>query len=139
MDGTDGDATIGIAPVVTEETGPFWAGAADGRLLVERCTACASEQFPPYGTCRACRHREVEWVEITAPGTVYSFTVNHQRWLPDLPVPYAMVLVEFAEHPGVRVPGRLRGSTDAVTIGMTVAVGFEPGPGGFAIPSFVAA
>ena len=27
-------------------------------------------------------------------------TVNYQRWLPDLEVPYALVLVEFPEHPG---------------------------------------
>jgi hypothetical protein len=33
----------------------------------------------------------------------------------------------------------LRGvSVDDVAIGMPVEVGFEPGPGGFAIPSFVA-
>ncbi len=80
------------------------------------------------------------WVPITGPGVVYSFTVNHQRWLPDLEVPYTLVLVEFPGHPGVRVMGRLRGcEPDAVTIGMAVAVGFVPGPGGFAVPSFVAA
>ena len=75
----------------------------------------------------------------TGRGRVYSFTVNHQRWLPDLEVPYAMVLVEFADHPGVRVAGpapRAALPSDAA-IGMEVEVGFEPGPGGFAIPSFV--
>jgi uncharacterized protein len=36
--------------------------------------------------------------------------------------------------------GRLRGcDPERATIGMEVDVGFEPGPGGFAIPSFVAA
>ena len=77
-------------------------------------------------------------VDVAGPGRVYSFTVNHQRWLPDLEVPFAIVLVEFDDHPGVRVAGRLRGCemTD-VRVGMAVDVGFEPGPGGFAIPSFV--
>jgi uncharacterized OB-fold protein len=79
-------------------------------------------------------------VEITSSGRVYSLTVNYQRWLPGLEVPYAIVLVEFDDHPGVRVVGRLRGcSPEEATIGMPVDVGFEPGPGGFAIPSFVAA
>jgi uncharacterized OB-fold protein len=133
------DATTGIPPAVTEETRPFWDAAAEGRLLVERCTACAAESFPPRGICRACRSRATELVEITGPGTVYTFTVNHQRWLPDLEVPYAMVWVEFADHPGVRVPGRLRGCDIAdVAIDLAVEVGFEHGPGGFAIPSFVA-
>jgi hypothetical protein len=79
----------------------------------------------------------MEPAEITEPGIVYSVTVNYQRWLPQLEVPFGLVLVDFPDHPGVRVVGRLRGCApqDAV-IGMAVAVGFEPGPGGFFIPSF---
>lgn len=132
-------ATVGIPPAVTEETAPFWDAAAQGRLLIERCTACGAEGFPPRGICRRCRSRALAQTEISGPGVVYSYTVNYQRWLPDLEVPYAMVLVEFPDHPGVRVFGRLRGrAPEAVAVGMSVAVGFEPGPGGFAIPSFVA-
>jgi uncharacterized protein len=132
-------ATVGITPAVTEETQPFWDAAADGRLVVEHCDACGADTFPPRGMCRACRSRDVGWVEVTGPGTVYTYTVNHQRWMPDLEVPYAVVLVEFADHPGVRVAGRLRGCAPGeVAIGMAVDVGFEPGPDGVAIPSFVA-
>jgi len=81
----------------------------------------------------------MEPAEITGRGEVYSLTVNYQRWLPDLEVPYVMVLVEFPGHPGVRVVGRLRGCpVDEAAIGMPVDIGFEPGPGDFAIPSFVA-
>ncbi|HEV7762024.1 MAG TPA: OB-fold domain-containing protein [Acidimicrobiales bacterium] len=133
------DATTGIPPAVIEETEVFWAAAREGRLVVERCTQCGADAFPPRGMCRSCRARAMVPVEITGRGHVYSFTVNHQRWLPDLEVPYAVVLVEFDDHPGVRVPGRLRGCPpEDVAIGMLVEVGFEPGPGGFAIPSFVA-
>ena len=134
------DATTGIPPARTEESDAFWDGAAQGRLLVERCTACGAQSFPARGICRSCRSRATEAVEVTGRGEVYSFTVNHQRWLPGLEVPYAVVLVEFPAHPGVRVPGRIRGvDPAAVTIGMPVEVGFEPGPDGVAIPSFVAA
>ncbi|NKY53089.1 Zn-ribbon domain-containing OB-fold protein [Nocardia vermiculata] len=129
----------GIPPMITEETAPFWEGAAAGRLLVEHCPACRADSFPPRGICRNCRGRDTTFTEIDGPGTVYSFTVNHQRWLPDLPVPYAIVLVEFPAHPGVRIPGRLRGcAPEQVAIGMRVRVGFEPGPGDIAVPSFVA-
>lgn len=131
--------TVGIPPAITEETQPFWDAAADGRLVVEHCDACGADTFPPRGMCRTCRSRDVGWVEVAGPGTVYTYTVNHQRWMPDLAVPYAVVLVEFADHPGVRVAGRLRGcAPDDAAIGMTVDVGFEPGPDGVAIPSFVA-
>ncbi|MCL2584749.1 MAG: OB-fold domain-containing protein [Streptosporangiales bacterium] len=133
------DATTGIPPAVSEETRVFWDAAAEGRLVIERCTGCGAHGFPPRGICRACRGRAMEPAEITGPGTVYSYTVNYQRWLPDLEVPYAVVLVEFGQCPGVRVTGRLRGCpVEAVRVGMGVEIGFEPGPGGFAIPSFVA-
>jgi uncharacterized OB-fold protein len=133
------DATAGIPPAVTEETRPFWDAAREGRLVVERCASCGAESFPPRGICRSCRSRSTGPSEVVGRGVVYSFTVNHQRWLPDLEVPYAVVLVEFPDHPGVRVVGRLRGcAPDEAAVGMPVEVGFEPGPGGFAIPSFVA-
>jgi uncharacterized protein len=132
-------ATTGIPPAVTEETAAFWAAASEGRLIVERCRACGADNFPPRGICRVCRSRSVVPEEITSRGHVYSFTVNHQRWLPELDVPYAIVLVEFAEHRGVRVAGRLRGcAPEDAAIGMEVDVGFEPGPGNFAVPSFIA-
>jgi len=132
-------AEVGIPPAPTPEAAPFWEAAAEGRLVVERCDTCGADSFPPRGICRACRSRATGWADVTGPGTVYSYTVNHQRWMPDLDVPYAVVLVEFADHPGVRVAGRLRGcAPDDVAIGMAVDVGFESGPGGVAIPSFVA-
>lgn len=133
------NATVGIPPGLSEETEAFWEAAKDGRLLVERCSACGAESFPPRGICRTCRSRETAMVEVTGRGRVYSYTVNHQRWMPDLEVPYAIALVEFPNHPGVRVVGRLRGCPpEEAAIDMEVEVGFEPGPGGYAIPSFVA-
>lgn len=130
---------IGIPPALTEETAPFWEAAQDGRLLCEVCLECGAQSFPPRRICRTCGSRNAGWIQIDRPGHVYSYTVNHHRWLPDMEVPFVIVLVEFADHPGVRIPGRLRGcAIEAVTIGMSVAVGFEPGPGGFAVPSFIA-
>jgi uncharacterized OB-fold protein len=129
----------GIPPAVTAETAAFWQAAADGRLVAERCTACGAQSFPPRGACRSCRGRQVAPSEVTGRGVVYSLTVNHQRWLPELPVPFCIVLAEFPDHPGVRVAGRLRGcAPQDAFIGMAVEIGFEPGPGGFAIPSFTA-
>lgn len=135
-----GTASVGLPPAITPESEPFWSAANTGRLLVERCVACGALSHPPHGICRSCHGRDIAHVEITGPGRVYSFTVNHQRWLPDLEVPFVLVWVEFPdEAPGVRVVGRLRGvEPDEVCIDMPVRVGFEAGPGGQAVPSFVA-
>lgn len=132
------DTPVGIPPAVSEETHVFWRAAQQGRLLIQHCDACGAESFPPRAMCRACRGRTTSWVEVSGPGHIYSFTINHQRWLPGLEVPFAIVLVEFARHAGVRIAGRLRGcAPEATAIGMQVRVGFEPGPGGFSIPSFI--
>lgn len=129
--------SAGIPPAISEETAEFWAAANEGRLLAERCASCGAESFPPRGICRTCRSRSVGPVQIEGPGTIYSLTVNHQRWLPDLTVPYGVALVEFPDHIGVRITGRLRADDlDAVSIGDAVSVGFEEGPGGQAVPSF---
>ncbi|MDA8047243.1 MAG: OB-fold domain-containing protein [Actinomycetota bacterium] len=131
------DAVEGIPPAVTEETEAFWAAAAEGRLVVERCDDCGAESFPPRGMCRSCRSRSLSPAEVTGRGRVYSYTVNYQRWTPDLEVPFAIGLVEFPAHPGVRVVGRLRGrDPEDVRVDDEVEIGFEPGPGGYAIPSF---
>jgi uncharacterized OB-fold protein len=130
---------VGVPPAVTEETEAFWAAAAEGRLVVDRCDACGAFAFPPRGICRNCHGRSLSPTEITGRGRIYSYTVNYQRWLPDLEVPFAIVLVEFPDFPGVRIVGRLRGrAPEEISVGEEVEVGFEPGPGGFAVPSFVA-
>ena len=46
-EGMDASATVGIPPAVTEETEAFWNAAREGRLLVEHCTSCGADQFPP--------------------------------------------------------------------------------------------
>ena len=55
-----------------------------------------------------------------------SFTVNHQAWLPDLPVQYVVAIVELAEREGLRfVTNIVGGEIGDVHIGMPVRVKFE--------------
>ena len=54
---------------------------------------------------------------------VWSWTVNHQPWFPELEVPVVVVLAEDPDDAGVRLLGELRGSGDGdgdVQIGMVV-------------------
>ena len=81
-------------------------GPAGRRALRPRA---APYSFPPRGCAGTAGAAPCAPVEVTGRGRIYSYTVNYQRWLPDLEVPYAIVLVEFPDHPGVRVVGRLRG------------------------------
>lgn len=63
---------------------------------------------------------------VSGRGEVVSFTINHHAWLPDLPVPYVVAIVELAERAGLRfVTNIVGGEVGDVYIGMPVRVKFE--------------
>jgi uncharacterized protein len=63
---------------------------------------------------------------VSGFGTVYSYTVNYQPWIPDVPVPYTLAIVELDEDYGLRVSTRLTGVEPGdVRIGLRVKVVFE--------------
>lgn len=127
---------IGVPPEITPENRPFWEGTARGALVIDRCRDCGNHTFPPRGICSACRGRDLESIDVQGPGTIYSFTVNLQRWAPDMEVPFGIADIDFPDY-RVRIRGRLRDfDLDTVSIGDPVAIGFEDGPGGCSVPSF---
>ena len=82
------------------ETQPFWDGIAEGRLRIQRCTACGRYVFYPRSVCPFCMAAELEWVDASGRGTVHSFSVVHRAppgFADD--APFAVVLVDLAEGP----------------------------------------
>lgn len=112
-------------PELTPDNEPFWAAAREGRLALARCSACGRVVHPPAPVCPLCHGRDVTWADVEPIGTVDSFTVNHQSMRPGLEVPYAVVLVEPDEAPGVRLTLRLVGDPEAAEIGRRVRIAFE--------------
>ena len=113
-------------PVPTPDELPFWRSGADGHLEMQRCAECRSWQHPPNPVCYRCLSRELNFERVSGAGKVYSYTVNHQPWLPHLQEPYAVIVVELDEQPGLRFVSRLVDTpVEAVTIGMRVRVVFE--------------
>jgi uncharacterized protein len=123
-------------PVPDADSRPFWEGAADGRLRVQRCAACGEHVFYPRAVCPHCSAADPEWTTASGRGIVYSYTVVH-RPPPGFEddAPYAVALVDLEE--GVRLMARLEVERPAV--GMAVEVAFRPGPNGFQLPYFVEA
>jgi uncharacterized OB-fold protein len=63
--------------------------------------------------------------------------VNHEPWHPDLPVPYAVALVELPEQPGLRLTTNVIGrEPQLVEIGASVEVVFASLDGGYYLPLF---
>ena len=137
MEGPESLGGLGIAPRVTAETERFWAEAAEGHFVAERCSGCGLHVFPPRGVCRRCGGRQLGWVRVEGAGTLYSFTINHHPWLPGLAVPYGLALVEFPDYSGIRLLGRVApADVDRLSIGAAVTLAFPLDANGRPVPTF---
>jgi len=65
------------SPRVSAFTKPFWDALAGGRLLTTRGRTSGRLTFPPKPFCPYDWGREVEWVELSGRGKLYSQTVIH--------------------------------------------------------------
>ena len=117
----------GLLPELTPENRAFWTGGSEGRLMIACCKDCDRRIHPPQLVCPSCLSEAVEARMASGQGTIESWTINHQPWMPGLEVPYALAIVALDDQPGVRLTAQLRNvSLDAIHIGMAVRVGFEP-------------
>jgi uncharacterized OB-fold protein len=63
---------------------------------------------------------------VSGLGTVATWTLNHQPWVPASDHPYAIAIVELDEQSGLRLMTNVVGcAAEAVHIGMRVRVVFE--------------
>jgi len=112
-------------PQITDENGAFWTGGRDGELLIIRCTSCGYWIHPPTPRCPHCLSDAVEPQAVSGRGTVYSYTINRQAWVPGLEVPFVIAMVELYEQPGLRLMTNIVDCpTEEVEIGMPVEVAF---------------
>jgi uncharacterized OB-fold protein len=112
-------------PDLTDDNRAFWTGGAQGELLIHRCGACGTWAEPPGPACAACGG-PLSPQPVSGRGTVLAFTVNHQAWNPDVPLPYVVALVQLDEQDDLRVPTNIVGcEPEVVVTGMAVQVLFE--------------
>ena len=122
-------------PDITADTRPYWDGLADKRLMLQRCADCGRLRHYPRPVCDACWSMQVEWVQASCEGTVYSWTVTHHPCHPGFmeELPFTLITVDLAE--GVRLNAQARGlPPDALRIGMPVRIGFEKATEEFSLP-----
>ncbi|MEU7837498.1 MULTISPECIES: OB-fold domain-containing protein [unclassified Nonomuraea] len=101
-----------MKPQPTPETAPYWEGARQGELRVQRCGACDRHYFYPRPSCRYCFSQEVHWVTVSGRARLVSYVIN-QRPMKGLEgLSPVIALVELDEGPRL----------------MTNIVGVEPTP-----------
>jgi uncharacterized protein len=100
----------------------YWQSAAEGRLVLQRCSDCGDFQFYPRSLCTSCAG-ETEWVDASGRGNLYTFTIIRQNRTPAFASlsPYAVGIVELEE--GVRMMSNIvECDLEALEVGMALEV-----------------
>ena len=120
------------APPLSAEVQPYFDAAAQGKLLIKRCTDCNKPHFYPRALCPFCLSDRTEWQPSSGKGSIYSFSVLRRG----APVQYTLAYVTLDE--GVTMlTNLLECDFDALKIGQRVKVAFRTAEGGTTVPVFV--
>lgn len=123
-------------PTITPETQFYWDGAAEGRLLLNSCTACGGKAyFPPRPFCPVCGSRDVSVTEASGRGTLYSYVISHLD-APGYTAPFVIAVVLLEE--GVHMVANILdcpADPEALALDMPLEVTFET-RGDITVPQF---
>ena len=94
--------------------------------MIAFCGDCDVAIHPPQLVCPVCLSHQIASRAVVGTGTIYTFTINHQPWFPDMKVPFAIAVVDIDGAPGVRVTAPVACyDPSTVQIGQRVTIGFE--------------
>ena len=113
-------------PEPDDASAAFWDGAAEGKLILMKCSDCGTWRLPPRTHCDECLSTNVTWEQASGRGVVRTFGIMHQGYHPAFAadLPYNVTIVELEEGP--RLPTNLVGiSNAAIEVGMPVVVDWE--------------
>lgn len=114
-----------------------WDGCRENKLKVQRCRICATYVFIPQPRCTSCQSADLEWVDTSGRGRVYSFTVVHRAPRPQFGTPYIVAIVAMEE--GWHMLSNVLCAPEAVAIDMDVRVSFTKMNDEITLPYFVPA
>ena len=88
-------------PVADDESRPFYEGAKQHKLMLQRCSNCSAWRLPGRKRCSDCWSTESEWAEASGKGKLYTWGIMHQQYHPAFAdeIPYNCAFVELDEGP----------------------------------------
>jgi uncharacterized protein len=114
-------------PRVTAFTKPFWDALAEGKLMTTRGKTSGRLTFPPKPICPYDWGREVEWVELSGRGRLYSQTVIHAApaaFMSEAPIRNGIVDLDE----GLRIAARILGEPKLDAAMECVVLRYSDGP-----------
>lgn len=129
-------------PMVDHYSLLWWQGAAEHRLLVQRCDNCRHAQLPPAPVCSECTSDNLSLREVSGNGTLYTYTIVHRPVAMEQELPFVIAVIaldmEGAEcADGVRLMSNIVDTApEALEIGMPVAVVWETMSDEVSVPRF---
>lgn len=131
------DRWIGRLPSRSPETENFWDACNRNVFLVQRCRRCQQTQYHYRAVCAHCWSSDLEDLEATGRGTVWTYSVVRRNRSPVFAekVPYVVALIQLEE--GVSVFGNVVDcDPEEVEIGRDVTLAFAIAEDGQHIPVF---
>ena len=116
----------GLAPIASALDAPWYDAARRGVLLIQRSAGSGAFVWYPRALAPGTLADDLEWVEATGTGTLYSFSVVYRTPNAEFAdeTPYVLALVDLVE--GVRLTTRIVGvDLDDLVCGLPVRVLFE--------------
>lgn len=128
-----------VIPVPDAMSKPFWDAANQKKLVVQKCTACNTLQFPPRARCRPCGSDKLEWTETKGKGHITAFMVVEDgridRMMPDQP--FNMAIITLDEDPRINFFSNLPGvPVRQVPVGAATEVIWEEVAPGQVVPEW---
>jgi uncharacterized protein len=121
-------------PVLNVGDERYFEAAAQGKLLLKKCSDCNEVHHFPRGICPFCFSTNVDWTEAKGTGTIYSYSVTRRAG----PIPYCIAYVTLDE--GISVLTNIVDcDLDTVRIGQKVKLTFKKSENGTAIAMFALA
>ena len=105
----------------------FLSSIREGRIMGQRCPACASVYVPPRGSCSRCGIPTEEEVQVSDQGVIESFTIVHIP-IPGNPIkpPFiaANILLDGTDMACLHLVSEM--PTEKVHVGMRVQAVWRP-------------
>ena len=127
-------------PVPTDRDRPYWEGARERKLVLQRCSHCGLYSSQPRVICPKCHGVDFMWSQVSGRGVIHSYSIPRQTISPGFgdELPFVIVHVQIEEEPTCYVTTNLlvdESEFDTLDIGLAVIVEFEE-RGEVTIPQF---